>query len=88
MDTYNQEREGKLVTEKYPLTTTDEGETLVEISEGICPNCSRNCIVQIGHTDLLLYSMLVEEILESMCRTSYSEKDIHILKFLTSKKSD
>jgi hypothetical protein len=76
------------VTKKYPLITTHGEETFVDISERIWPNCSHHLLLQIGHTDLLLYCMLVEEIIASMCRTSYSEKDIHILKFLTSKKSD
>ncbi len=42
MDTYNQEREGKLWTEKYPLITTHEEDTVVHISERTCPNCLRN----------------------------------------------
>jgi hypothetical protein len=76
------------VTEKYPLITTGEEETFVDISERTCPNYSRNSILQMDHTDLLLYSMVVEEILALMCITSYSGKDKHILKFLTSKRSD
>jgi hypothetical protein len=35
MDTYNQEREGILVTKKYPLITTHGEETFVDISERI-----------------------------------------------------
>ncbi len=76
------------MTEKYPLITTDEEETFVHISERTCPNCSRHSLLQIDYTNLLLYIMLVEEILESMCMTSYSEKDKYILNFLTSKRSD